>query len=290
MEKKIAIFGGTGFIGKTLIGELLKNNVTIIVASRKNTKPKNPISSVGSVQYQQYDPRNDESIKNIIKQVNYVINLVGSFLDCVFVNAQFPEKLVKISKEHNIKKFIHLSALLNSGYGDYARSKRNGENAVISTYDNAYIVRPGMIFGKNDGILEMLDQMARFSPFILLPDGKNTTMQTVHVQDVVAGIQKILLANNLTERVYEFHSNDIYSFEFFVKQYLNAKKQKRVIINIPLCIAKIFSHILYKLGFKILLPNQVDALKNNVIGVHDVGKLQDLNINPLEYPQFLKYI
>ena len=63
---------------------------------------------------------------------------------------QFDPKLVK--------KFIHLSALgidikNNSKYCD---SKLKGESAVLSQFPDATILRPSIIFGKNDNFFILI--------------------------------------------------------------------------------------------------------------------------------------
>ncbi len=67
---KLLIAGGTGFVGQALVNEL-KNIHQITVLSRNSNKSLKLFSNIATAEW------NDENLKNIVEDVDVVINLVG---------------------------------------------------------------------------------------------------------------------------------------------------------------------------------------------------------------------
>ena len=115
-----------------------------------------------------FDP---EEIKRAIKNSSFVINLVGILHETKKqkfenIHVNFPDILSKICNEQEIKKLIHLSALgvdqkINSRY---MQSKLAGENKIKNNFTNSYILRPSVIFGRNDKFFNRFASLAEFSP------------------------------------------------------------------------------------------------------------------------------
>ena len=64
------------------------------------------------------------------------------------IHTVFPSILAKLSKEYNLKHFIHLSALgINDAIdSDYAKSKLDGENEILKNFPLATILRPSIVY------------------------------------------------------------------------------------------------------------------------------------------------
>ena len=60
--------------------------------------------------------------------------------------------LAKLSKEYNLKHFIHLSALgINEAKDSaYANSKVEGENNILKNFPLATILRPSVVYSVDD--------------------------------------------------------------------------------------------------------------------------------------------
>ena len=68
------------------------------------------------------------------------------------VHSIFPSLLAKLSKEYNLKSFIHLSALgINTAVdSNYAKSKLEGEKEILKNFPLATILRPSIVYSVDD--------------------------------------------------------------------------------------------------------------------------------------------
>ena len=133
-EKNCLIFGGSGQIGRNLIRKLTKNNYRVTVVTRNIHQISYIIKTQANAGYIDIVESNifDEiKIRNLFKKADICINLIGILFEKrkgnTFKNIHtvFPSLLAKLSKEYNLKHFIHLSALgINQAIdSDYAKSK-----------------------------------------------------------------------------------------------------------------------------------------------------------------------
>ena len=76
INKKIAVIGGSGFLGKSLLKFLLKENAEIILFTRKNNYQNtlNKIFPDSNIKCIQWNSNNLKIIEENTKHVNYIIN------------------------------------------------------------------------------------------------------------------------------------------------------------------------------------------------------------------------
>ena len=165
LNKKICLFGATGFIGSSLVRILAKNGHTIKIASRRPfdedaIELKSVVSDPGQIKLQKINIHSDKDVENFIKGSDICINLVGILFEkgqSTFdrVHTEFVERLTNfISKEQSIKHFIHFSSLgVRAGTeSKYLESKFKAEEIIKSKLNNYTIIKPSVVFGggKND--------------------------------------------------------------------------------------------------------------------------------------------
>ena len=78
-NKKILIFGGSGFLGKTIINMLLKLEFEVLVFTRKKVLKKKSFkySSKKNIKIISWDPNNVKSIEDEFLGAETTINLCG---------------------------------------------------------------------------------------------------------------------------------------------------------------------------------------------------------------------
>ena len=114
-QKIIAIFGAGGFIGKHLMRELTKLDYRVKVATR-NPYLKGylkPLGNPGQIELFKANIFNEEDVKKVLKNSDFVINLVGILYETRkqkfnYIHSQFPYLLSNLCNEMEIKKLIHV--------------------------------------------------------------------------------------------------------------------------------------------------------------------------------------
>ena len=118
-QKIIAIFGAGGFIGKHLIRNLTKLGYRIKIATR-NPYLKGylkPLGNPGQIELFKTNIFNEEEVKNVLRNCDLVINLVGILYETGkqkfdHIHSRFPYLLSNLCNELGIKNLVHISACL----------------------------------------------------------------------------------------------------------------------------------------------------------------------------------
>jgi len=299
-QKIIAIFGAGGFIGKHLIRDLTKLDYRIKIATR-NPYLKGylkPLGNPGQIELFKTNIFNEEEVKNVLRNCDLVINLVGILYETGkqkfdHIHSRFPYLLSNLCNELGIKNLVHISALgVKEKHNSlYMQSKLKGEKNIQDTFKSSVILRPSVVFGPEDKFFNTFASLAQFSPALPLVGGGKTKFAPIYVGDVAKAIVKALELNNSELKIYELGGPENYSFKELMEILLREIKKKRFLIPIPFGFAKFQSYFLQMLPNPLLTPDQVELLKHHNIVSGDHPTLKDLGITGTPIQSILsKYI
>jgi len=298
-QKIIGIFGAGGFLGKHLMRQLTKLDYRVKVATR-NPYLKGylkPLGNPGQIELFKTNIFNPEDVKQVLKNCNIAINLVGILYETRKqkfnqIHAQFPNLLSELCNELGVKKLVHVSALgVKEGHpSQYMQSKLQGEKNIQDTFKQSVILRPGIMFGPEDKFFNIFATLAQFSPALPLIGGGKTVFEPIYVGDVAQSIVKSLELNNLKPSIYELGGAN-YSFKELMQILLSEINKKRFLIPIPWGMAKFQSYFLQMLPTPLLTPDQVTMLRYDNVVSGEYKTLKNLKIQPTTIQSILpKYI
>ncbi|MGB3710770.1 MAG: complex I NDUFA9 subunit family protein [Erythrobacter sp.] len=184
----VTVFGGSGFIGNYVAQELLRRGARVRIASRHPDKAfeLKPLADLGQLQFARCDIRSEDSIAAVLAGASHVVNLVGAFDgDLIELMGEAPGRMARIASDNGVKAFVHLSAIGADAESevDYARAKALGEQRVREGFPNATILRPSIVFGKDDEFINMFAGLIETLP-ILPVFGPEAKLQLVYVDDI----------------------------------------------------------------------------------------------------------
>ncbi|KEO89774.1 3-beta hydroxysteroid dehydrogenase [Erythrobacter longus] len=188
----VTVFGGGGFIGNYVVQALLERGARVRVASRKPEKswPLKPLANLGQLTFARCDITKPEQITKALSGAEYVVNLVGAFDgDLGTLMGEAPGQMAAQAKANGVKGFVHMSAIgadENSPTA-YAKGKGMGERLVKQGFENATILRPSIVFGKDDNFLNMFGGLIQMAP-VLPVFGPDAQLQLVYVDDVAEAV------------------------------------------------------------------------------------------------------
>ena len=274
--KNCLIFGGSGQIGRNLIRKLTKNNFRVTVVTR-NIHQKSYIiktqANVGYIDIVEANIYDEKKLKELFKKSDICVNLVGILFEQkrgnTFKNIHtvFPSLLAKLSKENNLKHFIHLSALgINEAEDSkYAESKLEGENKILKNFPLATILRPSVVYSVDDNFTtNFMSLLNRLPLFPLYYNGK-TKFSPIHCSDLTDTIYHVI-SNNIYSKIIECVGPEVLTFKEIIQKLLYLIGKKRILLPLPLPLAE-FSASLFEIFPKpILTRDQLRLLKyDNVI-------------------------
>ena len=299
-QKIIGIFGAGGFLGKNLMRQLTKLDYRVKVAAR-NPYLKGylkPLGNPGQIELFKTNIFNPEDVKQVLKNCDLVINLVGILYETKKqkfnqIHSQFPYLLSNLCNELRIKNLIHISALgvREKHVSRYMQSKLQGEKNIQNTFRPSVILRPSVVFGPEDKFFNTFASIAQFSPILPLIGGGKTKFAPIYVGDVAKAIVNALELKNSEPKIYELGGPENYSFRELMEILLTEIKKKRFLISIPWDFATFLSFFLQMLPNPLLTQDQVELLKHSNVVSGDYPALKDLGIRGTAIQSILsKYI
>ena len=273
--KNCLIFGGSGQIGRNLIRKLTKNEFRVTVVTR-NIHQKSYIiktqANAGYIDVIEANIFDEKKLRNLFLKNDICINLIGILSEQkkgnTFKNIHtvFPSLLAKLSKEYNLKHFIHLSALgINEALdSNYAQSKLQGENEVLKNFPLATILRPSVVYSVDDNFTTNFMTLLNRLPFFPLYYKGNTKFAPIHCSDLTDTIHYII-SNNIYSKIIECVGPEIISFKEILNRLLRLIGKKRILLPFPLQLAQISARFFEIMPKPLLTRDQLRLLKYNNI-------------------------
>ena len=196
MVDTVTVFGGDGFVGRYVVQALLKAGHRVRVASRN---PKRgwflkAQANLGQIAYVAADITRPETLGHAVEGANAVINLVGILKgDFDAVHGQGASNAAEAAKAAGVETLVQVSAIGADAESPsaYGRSKAEGEAAVRKAFPTATILRPSIIFGREDQFINRFAGLIRMLPIVPVIGGA-TKFQPVFVGDVARAVAAIV--------------------------------------------------------------------------------------------------
>ncbi|CAN5391965.1 complex I NDUFA9 subunit family protein [soil metagenome] len=192
-NKLVTLIGGGGFLGRYVAQDLLAAGARVRVAQRDPRAAYflKPLGGLGQTQFVAADLRKPESIARAVAGADAVVNLVGILKgDFTAIQADGARIVAEAAARAGVGALVHVSAIgadagSASGYG---RSKAAGEAAVRAAFPGATIMRPSIMFGREDGFINRFAGMIA-GPMPVVPVLRaGAKFQPVFVGDVAVAI------------------------------------------------------------------------------------------------------
>ena len=290
----ITVFGGTGFIGRYLVGALLQSGAAVRLAARHPGQVKKAAEPANAPEIVQGDILDDVSVGAAITGADAVVNLVGILTETATqtyraIHVEGARRVALVAQNYGVMRVIHMSALGASPTSPAIsdRTKAEGEEAVRAAFPEATIVRPSLTYGEDDHFFSRFAAMIRSSPVLPLIGGGTTKFQPVFVGDMAAGLLALLRRSDTAGKTYEFGGPQIYSFKVLLELLLTAMNRQRVLIPIPFALAEMQAGLLELFPNPPLTRDQVRLLKTDKVLSGTQPTLDDLGVQSRPLEEFL---
>jgi NADH dehydrogenase len=291
--KNCLIFGGSGQIGRNLIRKLTKNNYKVTVVTR-NIHQKSYIiktqANAGYIDIVEAKIFDEKKIRELFKRSEVCINLIGILFEekrgNTFNNIHsiFPSLLAKLSKEYNLKHFIHLSALgINDAKdSNYAKSKLQGENNILKNFPLATILRPSVVYSVDDNFTTNFMTLLSRLPFFPLYYNGNTKFQPIHCSDLTDIIYHVI-SKNIYSKIIECTGPEVLTLKEIIKKLLNLIGKKRLLLPLPLPLADVSARFFEIMPKPLLTRDQLRLLKYDNIASNRYKTNSDIGLPSIRY-------
>lgn len=235
----ITVLGGGGFIGRYVVQRLLARGARVRIAQREPRQATflKPLGGLGQTQFVTADVRDAASVARAVRGSDAVINLVGSFDDMQGIQAVGARHVAEAAKAAGVRSLVHLSAIGadTASASAYGRSKGEGEAAVRAAFPDAAILRPSIIFGREDHFINRFATMIRMVPVVpvLAPAAK---FQPVYVGDV-AEAAVAAIGSDAAGHTFELGGPQVLTMAGLMRWIAAATGRKRLFVELPDAVA-----------------------------------------------------
>jgi len=204
----VAVFGGTGFVGREIVRALLAKGYAVRVLARERAKARRVLPDDHRLTIIQGSIDDHARVDETLGGAQACINLLGILREVrspentqTFqkLHTQATRHLVARSEALGITRFVQMSALgvRDTGVSEYQRSKWEAEQAVRFSGLRWTILRPGLIHGPGSEFARLAKTWCtgHHAPWFFLPyfcrevEDKRVPLGPVsHVDPVVAPI------------------------------------------------------------------------------------------------------
>lgn len=288
----VLLIGGTGLIGREIVGKLVQAGHRVHVPTRRYTHGR-PLMVHPTVTLFEADVLDDAQLDGLVKGSDVVINLVGVLhsrpgnpygADFDRAHVQLPGRIARACVRHGVKQLIHVSALGASEQGPsaYSRSKAAGENAIRQVLAGSpttfTIFRPSVVFGRDDQFMNMFARLAKMFPVLPLA-GARAKLQPVFVGDVAQAVVRVLDLSVAAGKTYDLAGPRAYPLGELVRLASVWSGHPRRVVEMPMSIGRMQAALFEMLpGEPIMSRDNLDSLK--VDNVSDRPMDPDLNLVP----------
>jgi uncharacterized protein YbjT (DUF2867 family) len=265
---QVAIFGGAGFVGSSIVAKLNDNGYQVKVIARRRESAKHLIL-LPNVQVIECNIANTYGLKDALKGCDAVINLVGILHESgkqtfEAMHHQLPRRLAQLCEELGITRLIHMSALQanNSAPSQYLRSKAAGEAALgeFSKKLDMTIFRPSVIFGRDDKFINLFANLIQFSPVIPLAM-PNAKFQPIWVEDVANAFVNALENTATVGKIYELGGPDIVTMRELLQKVMTILGKPRPIIGLNDKLSMMQAAMMEWLPIKLMTRDNVRSMQ-----------------------------
>ena len=272
--KCVTVFGGTGFLGRAIVDQLIGAGATVRVAARHPGAFKVASGQDRQLVQLYADVRDETSVGPALEGCDATVNAVGLYSEKGSETFRAVHELgamhvARQSARAGVKALVHMSGIgadLNS-QSKYVRSRAEGELMVRAAFPAATILRPSVLFGPYDKFLNTLIAVTRLSPVLALFGDGNTRLQPVYVGDVAEAVLRALTTESSRGKVYELGGPQIYRYRDIIDLVLKETGRARILVPLPFVAWDALARLLMLLPNPPLTTDVVTLMKrDNVVG------------------------
>ena len=237
-DQLVTVFGGGGFIGRYVVQALLRQGARVRIASRDpriawHLKAQ---GNLGQTQFVAVDIRDKGDTARALSGSTAAVNLIGVFgSQMVAVQEGGASNIAAAARDAGVGALVHISAIGAdpNSRAAYGRSKAGGEAAVRAVFPSATIIRPSIVFGREDQFVNRFAGLIRTLPVVPVIGGA-TKFQPVYVGDVAKAVVGALAdPAKFGGKTFELGGPEIISMRALNRWIADATGRRRTLIDVP---------------------------------------------------------
>lgn len=246
---KILVTGGTGYIGGRLIPELLARGYQVRVMVRGSSLHHKQNDKWPGAEIVESNGLDKNKLNQALENVHTIYYLIHSLLLGQAMNLATDIKTAtnfrEIAENQNVKRIIYLGGLgdVKGSHSRYLKSRMKVSQIFLKSTVPTTILRLPIIIGSGSAAYEIIENVVRKIPVILIPYWARTKCQPISIRDVIKYLVGVLETNETTGKSFEIGGQDVLSIEKMMKAVANILNKKRLFIASPFSEFMVYAYV-----------------------------------------------
>jgi NADH dehydrogenase len=179
------------------------------------------------------------------------------------------KRLIDAARRAGVRRIVHTSIANPTGSRlSYYRGKAELEDAVRASGLSYAIVRPTLLFGEGDVLINNIAWLLRHLPVFGIPGDGRYRLQPMHVRDHAALLVETGLET--TDEIVDSAGPDIFTFDELVHLLRHAMSLHTLVLHLPPALAMIGANVAGRLtGDMLLTRDELDDLMHDILVSHE---------------------
>lgn len=263
----VTVFGGTGFLGRAVVRAVSAAGFEPRIAAR-HAPPGG-----ARVEHVTADVTDAASVGRAVEGAAAVVNAVSLYVEkggATFhaVHVEGAERVALAAREAGAAVLVHVSGLGTHADSPsaFVRARAQGEQAVRRAFESTVLVKPSVMFGRDDSFLSSLELATRF-PVVPLFGRGESRLQPAFVEDVAGAVAKVVADPAARRPAFELGGAEILTYRRALEAVMAHLGRSRLLVPVPFALWKALTIPLGALPSPPLTRDQVVLLEHdNVVG------------------------
>ena len=276
---RVLVLGGSGFIGRHLVAELVRRGIDVTVPTRNRERAKRGLILLPTADVVEADVFGKGVLDRLARRHDAVINLVGILHgrrgradergpnnygpDFARAHVELALAALGACRANGIKRLLHMSALGAdpNGPSEYLRSKGIGEQSMLAAQDVAVTVfRPSVVFGPEDQFLNRFAELVKWFPVLGVPF-PDARFQPVYVADVAHFMADVLDEPPTFGKRYDLGGPQAYTMRELFEYVARITGHHRIFFGLPDWVARMQAWFLEQSPLPLMSRDNLDSMK-----------------------------
>jgi len=236
----VLVTGAGGFVGMHVCHELCRRGWSVRALAHSPAKAAQRLAGL-SLEIVVGDLRDVAVVRRAVGGMGAVVHLAAIAIErggqhYEQVNADATATLLREAQAARVERFVHMSQNGASSGSPYRflRSKGVAEDAVRDSTMGWTVLRPSVIFGREDEFVNVLARLVRLSPLVYpVPGGGRARFQPIAVDDVARVVVRALDMPETSRAVYSLGGAEPLSLRAMVERVLATMQLRRHLVSVP---------------------------------------------------------